>query len=280
VRQRTGENWTDITLHLSTVAPIGQIEPSQLFPRHRRIEKPVPVELDSRVGSYSEPVVESMVILEEASSMWSAKADGAGVTYTYGERVSITSGADTLRLELDVLSELGEILARAVPMRDDSAYRVVRFTNTSGEELLSAEYAARYIDGEFVGAEGFDGLVAGQKGEIGFGPIDGLRLSRDVLDQSEGGRGLISRSNQQVQKVEIEIENLTDQTWPLQVWDSVPYSQQEDLQITWSATPRPTKEDLDKRRGILAWDLKMAPGENRKIRLETTLSWPDGMILR
>ena len=39
--------------------------------------------------------------------------------------------------------------------------------------------------------------------------------------------------------VELVIENLTDQTWQLEVRDSVPYSQQEDLQITWSATPTP-----------------------------------------
>lgn len=285
VRQRTGENWADVTLHLSTVAPIGQVAPSTLYTQHRRIEKPVPVLSPSsrnspEVASYGAPSVEPVVVMEEASSMWSAETDGPGVTYSFDQLVSVSSGADTLRLELDVLTEPGEITARAVPMQDTSAYRIVQFTNTSGEKLLPAETAARYIDGKLVGVESFEGLVAGQEGEIGFGPIDGLRISRDVLDQSEGGRGLISRSNQQVQKVEIEIENLTDQVWPLQIRDSVPYSQQEELQITWSATPRPSEENLDKRRGILAWELEVKPGESRKIWLETTLSWPEGMILR
>ncbi|AZV76505.1 mucoidy inhibitor MuiA family protein [Parasedimentitalea marina] len=280
VRQGTGENWTDITLHLSTVAPISQVEPSVLYTRSRRIEEPLPEPPESEMGAYYEPVVEPVVIVEEAASMWNVEADGAGVTYSYGAPVSISSGADMLRLELDVLTEPGTLLARAVPMLDNTAYRVMRFINMSGEELLNAEYAARYIDGKLIGIDRFSGLAAGEEGEIGFGSIDGLQIRRDTLGQSEGGRGLISRSNQQVQKVEIEIENLTDQVWPLQVRDRVPYSQQEDLQITWSATPRPTEEDLDKRRGILAWDLEMAPGENRKIQLETTLSWPEGMVLQ
>lgn len=285
VRQRTGENWADVTLHLSTVAPIGQVAPSTLYTQHRRIEKTVPVPPPSSrdspgVASYSAPVAEPVVVMEEASSMWSAETDGSGVTYSFDRLVSVSSGADTLRLELDVLTEPGEITARAVPMQDTSAFRIVQFTNTSGEKLLPAETAARYIDGKLVGVESFEGLVAGQEGEIGFGPIDGLRISRDVLDQSEGGRGLISRSNEQVQKVEIEVENLTGQTWPLQVRDRVPYTEQEDLEITWTATPRPTEEDLDKRRGILAWDLDIAPDETRKISLETTLSWPEGMDLR
>lgn len=280
VQQSTGENWTDVTLHLSTLAPIGQVSPSWLGTHYRWIEDPEPVALDSRAGSYGEPVVETPVIIEEAGSMWSAETDGTGVTYSYGEPVSITTGAETLRLELDVLNEPGEVMARAVPMQDEMAYRVVRFTNTSGEQLLSAEYAARYIDGTFIGIDNFDGLAAGEEDELGFGPIEGLQIRRDTLDQSEGGRGIISRSNQQVQKVEIEIENLTGETWPLQLRDRVPYSEQEDLQITWTATPRPSVEDLDKRRGILAWDLEIASGESRKVELETTLSWPEGMELR
>ncbi len=279
LQQETGENWSDVTLHLSTVEPIGQVEPSSLRTRYRRISKPQPVELDSRAGGYNEPVVEPPVIIEEAASMWNVGTDGPGVTYTYGEPVTITSGADILRLELDVLHEQAELTARAVPMRDETAYRVVNFTNSTSEDLLKSDYAARYLDGVFVGMAKIAALAASEEGEIGFGPIEGLQIRRDTLDQSEGGRGLISRSNQQVQKVEIEIENLTDQTWPLQLRDRVPYSEQEDLQITWTATPQPSEENLDKRRGILAWDLEIAPGESRKIELETTLSWPEGMEL-
>ncbi len=279
VQQDTGENWSDITLHLSTVSPIGQVEPSSLHTRYRGISEPEPVALDSRAGGYNEPVVEYPVIIEEAAPMWNVGTDGPGVTYSYGEPVSITSGADMLRLELGVLTEAGKIMARAVPMRDETAYRVVHFTNSSGEDLLEAEYASRYIDGVFIGIAEFSSLAAGEEGEIGFGPIEGLQIRRDTLDQSEGGRGLISRSNQQVQKVEIEIENLTGETWPLQLRDRVPYTEQEDLQITWTATPQPSEENLDKRRGILAWELEMAPGERRQIELETTLSWPEGMEL-
>ena len=30
----------------------------------------------------------------------------------------------------------------------------------------------------------------------------------------------------------------------------------------------------------LAWDLELASGESRAIQLDTTLSWPEGMVLR
>ncbi|PCJ06465.1 MAG: hypothetical protein COB16_13410 [Rhodobacteraceae bacterium] len=281
LQQETGENWENVILSLSTLEPIGRVELRSLYTSRRRIAEPEPVDLsfdDSMAGNYSEPVVEPPVIMG-AAGMRGARSDGPGVTYSFAEPLSIASGADLLRLELDVLTEPVKLMARAVPLRNKTAFRIASFTNTSGEELLQSDFAARYVDGELVGAESFEGISAGEEGEIGFGPIKGLQIRRDTLDQSEGGRGFISRSNQQVQKVEIEIENLTGETWQLQLRDRVPYSEQEDLKITWTATSQPSEENLEKRRGILAWDLEMAPGENRKIELETTLSWPEGMEL-
>lgn len=91
---------------------------------------------------------------------------------------------------------------------------------------------------------------------------------------------MISRSNQRDTVAEIEVENLTGQVWPLRVLDLVPFSEQEDLEITWSAKPTPSEENVDKQRGILAWDLKMQPGETRVITLNTRLGWPEGKVLR
>ncbi len=39
-------------------------------------------------------------------------------------------------------------------------------------------------------------------------------------------------------------------------------------------------ENLDKQRGILAWDLVLKAGEQQLITLEHSLRWPDGKVLR
>lgn len=181
---------------------------------------------------------------------------------------------------MDALTAAAELRAVAVPSRDETAYRVASFTNSFGEQLLASAGVPRFADGKLIAVEDFPGLAPGAEMEAGFGPVEGLQLSRDVLDQSEGGQGLISRSSEQVQTVEIEVENLTGQDWPLRVLDRVPYSQQDDLEIKWTARPRPAEEDVGKQRGILAWDLEIEAGGTRTIRLDTTLSWPEGMVLR
>jgi uncharacterized protein (TIGR02231 family) len=163
---------------------------------------------------------------------------------------------------------------------DETAYRVASFENTSGEDLLSSEAAARYVDGALVGSAPFEFLAAGASIDLGFGPIDGLKLSRDILDQNEGDEGIITRSNRRDQEVEIEVVNVTGKQWTVRVLDQVPFSTQEDLKISWDASPNPTRTDVKKQRGIMAWDLDMQPGDTEIIRLETSISWPDGMILR
>ncbi|NVK14473.1 MAG: DUF4139 domain-containing protein [Rhodobacteraceae bacterium] len=285
--QDTGENWQDVALTLSTAVPGEQGSPSVLHPWLRRIEKPQPPRAlksysqdVAELSALAEPVLEPPVIIEEAQGGWGADLGGATATYRFGLPVSIASGADLLRLEMDSLTAEAEVQAVAVPSRDDTAYRVATFTNTFGEQLLASGEVPRFVDGKLVTVEPFAALAPGAEMDAGFGPIEGLQLRRDVLGQSEGEQGLISRSNAQVQKVEITVENLTAQDWNVRVLDQVPYSQQDDLEIEWSAKPQPAEENVEKQRGILAWDLELDAGRSETIQLDTTLSWPEGMVLR
>ncbi|WP_424979626.1 DUF4139 domain-containing protein [Leisingera sp. S232] len=285
--QDTGENWQDVALTLSTAVPGGQGSPSVLYPWLRRLEEPaLPRALKSmgrdvaEMSALAEPVAAAPMSAQEAQSGWGADLGGAAATYQFGLPVSVASGADLLRLEMDSLTAEAKLQAVAVPSRDETAYRVATFTNTFGEPLLASDEVPRFVDGKLVALERFTGLAPGAEMDAGFGPIKGLRLRRDVLGQSEGEQGLISRSNAQMQKVEIEVENLTGRNWPLRLLDRVPYSQQDDLEIAWRAKPRPSQENVEKQRGILAWDMELGAGESRTIQLETTLNWPDGMVLR
>jgi uncharacterized protein (TIGR02231 family) len=286
VSQNTGENWEAVDLTISTLEPGEQGAPSYLPPLLRRVGTPRP-DPKQRLLSQSDfaaseaPMVEA-VVMEDArgGASWGADTSGPGVSYHFSHPVSIASGADILRLDMDRLTTQAKVLAVAVPARDETAYRVAEISNTFGEDLLAADWVPHFVDGKLVTFAAFAGLAAGQEAELGFGAIRGLRLARDVLQKSDGERGVISRSNQREEAVEISAVNLTAETWPLRLLDRVPYSQQEELEIDWVAVPRPAHENVDKQRGILAWEFDLAPGEDRLIRLETTLSWPEGKQLR
>jgi uncharacterized protein (TIGR02231 family) len=205
---------------------------------------------------------------------------GLSVVYDFPEPVDVASGADAVRIPFDELEFGAELAARAVPLVDDVAYLVATVTNESSEPLLPAESVRRYFDGGLVGTGPMPQIAAGAKAELGFGPIEGVQLTRTVLERAEGDRGLITRSNEETEEVRIEVKNLTDRTWPLQLLDRVPYSEQEDLQITYQASPEPDIRGVEDRRGILQWNTDLAPGETFTVNTQYRMTWPEGQIVR
>lgn len=283
VRQNTGENWTDVALTMSTNAPQGAVEPGRLWPDRKRIEDPAPkgkvrrtlMEGDAMAGAVMAPMPEPVVVEEAAVNF-----DGLSVTYSYPSTLDLTSSADTVRVALGELSFDAKITAVAVPKRDQSAFLVAEFTNTSGELILPSAATQLFRDGAFIGQRASDAVIpAGAEAQLPFGAIEGLRLTR-VSDRQEGDYGVLSRSNQIKETVVIGVENLTGEDWPLRVLDQVPYSEQEDLVITWNAKPRPSDTNVDDLKGVMAWESVLAAGKSTKITLDYSLEWPDNKELR
>ena len=156
---------------------------------------------------------------------------------------------------------------------------MAEFTNTTDEILLPGQ-ALVFADGTMIGFSNLPLLAAGADTEMGFGPLDGLRLTRATPSKSEGDAGVFSSANQLTEQAEITVENLTGQDWRVLLRDAIPYSEQDDLEVEFDASPAVTRRDPDGQRGILEWDLDLAAGATQEVSLEYTLTWPDGYILR
>ncbi len=273
VYQDTGENWEDVRLTLSTQRPGDQIEPSFLPEDLRRLFDPeemrpmVRSELE-RGAMLSDEAAPAPAPAGKQALVAAPSFQGLSVVYAFPEPVDVASGADLVRIPFDELDFGADLVARAIPLRDDRAFLVARFTNDSTEPLLPANQARRYFDGGLVGAGSFPQIAAGEEAELGFGPIDGVQLTRTVLQRAEADRGLISRSNEETEVVRIEVENLTRRAWQLELLDRVPYSEQEDLDITYSADPEPDIRAVEDRRGILQWNTELPAGETFTVETE------------
>jgi len=191
----------------------------------------------------------------------------------------VATGVENLRLALDTLTFTPVVQARAVPRYDRTAFLVAKMTNT-GTEILLPGTAYLNRDGALVGSTDLPSLAPGADTTLGFGAIEGLKLTRDMPLKAEGDRGIFSTSTQIEEKAILKVENLTDEAWPIHLMDQVPYSEQEDLQITYQASPSPTAENVDGQRGILAWDFEIGPKESKEIKLDSVMSWPQGKVLQ
>jgi uncharacterized protein (TIGR02231 family) len=229
------------------------------------------------VAGLAKEVLEAPVVVEPAAM--EAEFSGATVTYTYPGRVDIRNGVDDLRLPLDTLELDADVWAEAAPSRDDIAYRMAEFTNTTGEILLPGQ-ALIFADGTMIGFNNLPLLAAGADTEMGFGPLDGLRLTRATPSKSEGDVGVFSSANQLKEAAVMTVDNLTGQDWKVLLRDAIPYSEQDDLEVEFTAQPNITRRDPEGRRGILEWELDVAAGTKQEVTLDYTLTWPSGYVLR
>lgn len=290
IAQYSGEDWLGVDLTLSTARPSGQSSPSELYPWLRSVYDPATLPLAGEVGGFAPEVIESPVVVVEPP-LDDARLRGALITrasfgmvgqtvvYTYGPAVDIRNGVDALRLELDTLEVAPTVRATAVPARDSVAYLVAELENTTTETILPGT-AQMFLDGALTGSAQLPLVAVGDTTDLGFGALDGLILTRTVPNRVEGEAGIITSSNQINEEAVLKIENLTGKAWDLRVIDQVPYSEQSDLQISYSAEPPATITDLDDQRGVLAWDMQIGADETKLITLQSTLSWPTNFVLQ
>lgn len=288
ISQQSGQDWNDVQLVLSTARPGEQTAPSEVWPQPRRIIPKDDLDREGGVGLLSADAQSfarsGAVMMEDAlaaPTAVTAQADfsGATVTYTYPGRVTIRNGVDDLRLALDTLSLDADVWAEAVPSRDSIAYRMAEFTNTTGEVLLPGQ-ALLFADGTMIGFDQMSLLAAGADQRLGFGPLDGLRLTRAMPRKSEGDVGVFTSANQLNELVVMTVENLTGQDWPVLVRDAFSYTEQEDLEVDLTTSPPATRLNPEGRRGILEWDLELYAGATQEIVLDYTLTWPSDYVLR
>ena len=291
IGQATGQDWDNVTLTLSTARPGGQTGPGGVWAQLRRIVSEEELaklampqarveSLEASGFATADAVMEeAMAVSPPAPVTAVADTSGAVVTYVYPERVTIRDGVEDLRLPLDRLTFDAEVWAEAVPMSDMTAFRMARFVNDTDEVLLPGQ-AMLVADGAMLGFGYLPLLAAGAENETGFGPLDGMLLTRMVPNRSQGDRGVFATTNQLTEQSVITIENLTGQNWDVLLRDAIPYSEQDDLEVTYTANPAVTTRDPEGQRGILEWELEVAAGEERTVTLDYTLSWPSGYVLQ
>ncbi len=290
VFQDTGEDWQDVALTLSTSRPDGQSEPSELYAHRRWIEKmPTAKELadfaaaermlSSEMGRMAEPVLEPAY--KEESAAMSSDMDGLTATYIYPTPVSlVSSDEDLLRVALDKLTLTPDVYAFANPMRDNTAFLIAKAVNDTGELILPGYETNTYLNGSYIGQVEMPVVAKGGEFSLSFGALDGLRLTDVVTDRITGDKGVITSRNEQSETRVLTAENLTGRDWKLHLIGRVPYSEQEDLVISHSATPAPDETAYEDRRGILLWESQVAAGATFEVRLSHKLQWPTDMELR
>jgi len=296
VQQRTGEDWRDAVLTLSTARPANGASAPALdsavvdflpeTPPPRPVASAPPPAQTSRArlqsadgaGRQAEPAAAEKKPDEEISigeQQASAEYSAFQARFDIPGRTSVLATGEVKRVLIDEVKVEPSLVVRSVPRLRTQAYLYAKLAAPKTSAYLPGDIAL-FRDGTYVGTGKLPLLAPGQEHEIGFGADDSVRIRYATIEDKRGETGLISSQQTDTRAFRVTVKNMHERAIAVSVQDSIPTSRQQDIKVELTAKTPPSRRDFDDKRGVLAWDALLQPDEERQIEFGYRVSWPAG----
>jgi uncharacterized protein (TIGR02231 family) len=156
-----------------------------------------------------------------------------------------------------------------IPRADKDAFLVADATDWQQHNLLEGETNV-YFENSFVGKTILDPMVTSDTLHFSLGRDNGIRIQRTkVSDRST--RRLLASTQEQNMTWRITVKNSRKETVSLTLQDQIPVSQNSNITVT---TEELSGGQLDKSTGIVVWQLKLQPNEQREFIVQYRVKYP------
>ena len=297
ITQSTGEDWSNVTLGVSTVrisrggsAPeLGSLVAQ--YPQPQRpmalgtasdLARPAPMTRQAQSPAMAK-VAESAEPRERADEQQAVVEIGDfQATFRIPGRVSLGAAEGAKSLRIAAMTVPADLAVRAAPVLDPTAFLEASFKQTDDTTLLPGKVAI-YRDGVFVGRGKISASAKDDIVRLGFGADDKVRIERAVLKRNEGSAGLlVTTSKTDERSFKTTIRNGHDFPIKVAIEDQLPVSESEDIVVEMlPATTPPTAKDIRDKRGVLEWSFDAKAGEVKDINFAWRIRWPKdkGMVI-
>ena len=285
ITQSTGEDWSNVTLGVSTVRTArGGAAPdlNSLIVQYPQVPRPQMLggAADARRSMALAPAPASEAVDNLAKKEKSDEQQAVAEVGTFQAsfripgRVSVgaNEGAKSLRIASTTITP--DLVIRSAPVIDPTAFLEASFVQNEDAPLLPGRVSI-YRDGMFVGRGKMASAGKDETVRLGFGADDKIRIERAVLKRNEGSAGLIVTSKTDERAFRTTVRNGHDFAIKIAVEDQLPVSENEEIAVEMlpSTTP-PTTTNVHDKRGVLEWAFEAKPGEFKEINFAWRLRWP------
>ncbi|ULL00279.1 mucoidy inhibitor MuiA family protein [Bradyrhizobium sp. I71] len=289
VTQSTGEDWSNVTLGVSTVR-IGRggsaPELNSLVAQYPQVPRPLalgsasdlarPAPTARQRSAQFEPMSKIAEATERADEQQAvAEIGDFQATFRIPGRVSLGAAEGAKSLRITSMTVPADLAVRAAPVMDPTAFLEASFKQTDDASLLPGKVAI-YRDGTFVGRGKITASAKDDIVRLGFGADDKVRIERAVLKRNEGSAGLlVTTSKTDERSFKTTIRNGHDFPIKVAIEDQLPVSENEDIVVEMlPSSTQPTASNIRDRRGVLEWSFDAKPGEVKDINFAWRIRWP------
>ena len=305
VSQRTGEDWTGITLSLSTAQPqrgasLPDLQPmwvdayeynsNAMYNSARGgganfsqmsqniVSSKGMMEMDAAAPASAPPPPPE----EMAASFTPAQMQTTGFTAEYkipGPATVPADGSET-KLMVGGFEIASHLEIHIKPQLSSDAFLVAK-SKLKGETPILPGQVNLFRDGAFVGQSRTKLLRPDEETDFYFGIDDQVSVKRKVLKDEQKEAGVISRDTVLERNYATEVQNLHKDPIMVVVKETVPAPRNEKIvvEIGKETTTAGYKDNSDNIKGMLYWEFPLAPKEKKELKLGWTLSWPKDFSL-
>ncbi len=291
VRQRTGENWDNVPIELSTAKPsVGGRFPD-VEPWFLKKREP-PVLYEERFGqealrmesSLRRTEKQSLLAEQSQQSMQrpasiaqaTTQAEGTAVLFKLPKPETILSDWQPQKVMIANHQFSGLFSYQIIPRLSTYAYLTAKIKNNFENFLLPGQVQI-FSDGAFVGNSSIDLLGSGEEFKLSFGIDERIKVDRKQL-QAKADQSILPGFHGRMKTIDYQyltkIENYGSADADIIVIDQIPISQHDEIRIeNIKIEPAQTEEDNEKP-GVMRWIFKLGAKAKKEIKISYRVKHP------
>ncbi len=296
ISQRTGEDWTNVNVTLSTLRPSAGTQLPQLAPWvldfMPDIPRPEPMlEQDFRMEKGNNMVREmvgaeaskattaaSMVKRKMAQQQSQLMTSDFSAEYKVPSLISLDSGSNKRRFALTSQSYDADVHLASAPRYDPRAMILAKTKHTGDTPLLAGSLSL-YRDGSFVGTTFMQQKLSGEELKLSFGEDDKVKITFTPSPDKRRKAGLLFGKNKVVERhYQLSIHSNHNKAFEISLYDVLPVAANEDIKVKLLGEA-PSKKDLDDKKGVVSWERTLKPKQSIKLKYGYTVSYPEDKII-
>lgn len=273
ISQRTGEDWEDTKIVLSTAKPVlGGVAPVPM-PWYinlyvylmEKATRAAPME----VAKEAEVTLDGLIAEVPPAPPVEA---GVSIWYPLPGRYIIKSGDPEKKIQIYETSFDADFEYFIIPRVTQLAYSTGKLQNNTNYLFLAGD-AGTYVGDDFTGKTYLPTIAPEESTTVSFGIDERVKVKRELKKSKVSKGGLFSNKTKYEFIYENSIKNFHNKEIQCTIVDQVPIPQSSDIKVGGvKLEPKPTEEDKD--RGIYYWEVPLNPGAEYKITVSFTVEAP------
>ncbi len=313
VWQRTGEDWEDVELTLSTAQPSRGAGLRDLYSQwlsiysRSRAEETISIvpggaRVTSAPGTDEEVAPAYVEAVEQQNESYLDKAIATGGSaipvpvarkasfqtaqintegfvgeYKITGPATVKSDGTKAKLLVGGFETENALQVQIKPQISKDAYLVVK-TKLLGDAPVLPGQVSLFRDGAYIGQSHMKMLRPDDTTELAFGIDDNVTVTRNILKDERSEAGIITKDSVIEKHFVTEIQNLHKDDIKIAVLETIPASRDERIRIEILAdkTTAGYETDLKNVKGVTRWMGTLTPKQKTAINLGWKVSWPKG----